>query len=143
MIVAADEQLHRIFTLAAGARFAASAAAGGLKFTHRHPLEITGLGEQHHRPLVGDQVDIGEATAEVEDFGAARCRVALPKLAELVLDDPEHPLTPAKDVLVVGNLGDQVLVLETDLVGLKGGDCLLYTSPSPRDLSTSRMPSSA
>ena len=24
-----------------------------------------------------------------------------------------------------------------------GGDCLLYTSPSPRDLSTSRMPSSA
>ena len=25
----------------------------------------------------------------------------------------------------------------------KGGACLLYTSPSPRDLSTSRMPSSA
>ena len=25
----------------------------------------------------------------------------------------------------------------------KGGICLLYTSPSPRDLSTSRMPSSA
>ena len=25
----------------------------------------------------------------------------------------------------------------------KGGSCLLYTSPSPRDLSTSRMPSSA
>ena len=24
-----------------------------------------------------------------------------------------------------------------------GGGCLLYTSPSPRDLSTSRMPSSA
>ena len=35
------------------------------------------------------------------------------------------------------------------LVGLAGplddndSDCLLYTSPSPRDLSTSRMPSSA
>ena len=27
--------------------------------------------------------------------------------------------------------------------GHKGEDCLLYTSPSPRDLSTSRMPSSA
>ena len=25
----------------------------------------------------------------------------------------------------------------------ENGDCLLYTSPSPRDLSTSRMPSSA
>ena len=32
-----------------------------------------------------------------------------------------------------------------DKAGLKEGDtiCLLYTSPSPRDLSTSRMPSSA
>ena len=29
------------------------------------------------------------------------------------------------------------------LVALKGMGCLLYTSPSPRDLSTSRMPSSA
>ena len=28
-------------------------------------------------------------------------------------------------------------------VAAKGGTCLLYTSPSPRDLSTSRMPSSA
>ena len=27
--------------------------------------------------------------------------------------------------------------------GLLGDTCLLYTSPSPRDLSTSRMPSSA
>ena len=27
--------------------------------------------------------------------------------------------------------------------GLQFYDCLLYTSPSPRDLSTSRMPSSA
>ena len=30
-----------------------------------------------------------------------------------------------------------------DLLELKDIDCLLYTSPSPRDLSTSRMPSSA
>ena len=28
-------------------------------------------------------------------------------------------------------------------VAIQSGDCLLYTSPSPRDLSTSRMPSSA
>ena len=27
--------------------------------------------------------------------------------------------------------------------GVEGEPCLLYTSPSPRDLSTSRMPSSA
>ena len=30
-----------------------------------------------------------------------------------------------------------------ELLFFHGGDCLLYTSPSPRDLSTSRMPSSA
>ena len=30
-----------------------------------------------------------------------------------------------------------------DLIKESGGICLLYTSPSPRDLSTSRMPSSA
>ena len=28
-------------------------------------------------------------------------------------------------------------------IGVQAGICLLYTSPSPRDLSTSRMPSSA
>ena len=30
-----------------------------------------------------------------------------------------------------------------DIDSIVGGTCLLYTSPSPRDLSTSRMPSSA
>ena len=30
-----------------------------------------------------------------------------------------------------------------DALADEGGPCLLYTSPSPRDLSTSRMPSSA
>ena len=35
--------------------------------------------------------------------------------------------------------------LNVSIIGLKAyvEDCLLYTSPSPRDLSTSRMPSSA
>ena len=34
----------------------------------------------------------------------------------------------------------KILILD---MGLMFPDCLLYTSPSPRDLSTSRMPSSA
>ena len=33
--------------------------------------------------------------------------------------------------------------LENAMIAFNNGDCLLYTSPSPRDLSTSRMPSSA
>ena len=34
-------------------------------------------------------------------------------------------------------------LLEQESVSVRHCDCLLYTSPSPRDLSTSRMPSSA
>eukprot|EP00831_Metopus_contortus_P067176 TRINITY_DN59929_c0_g1_i1.p2 TRINITY_DN59929_c0_g1~~TRINITY_DN59929_c0_g1_i1.p2 ORF type:complete len:104 (-),score=25.30 TRINITY_DN59929_c0_g1_i1:91-402(-) len=39
---------------------------------------------------------------------------------------------------------DQIHILKlTKLIVMLSGGCLLYTSPSPRDLSTSRMPSSA
>ena len=43
-------------------------------------------------------------------------------------------------------LAGAAVVLRVDAARRKGEraeDCLLYTSPSPRDLSTSRMPSSA
>ena len=35
------------------------------------------------------------------------------------------------------------VLAEAAALAAKGDTCLLYTSPSPRDLSTSRMPSSA
>ena len=41
---------------------------------------------------------------------------------------------------------DKSVIQESKITGKKilfTGSCLLYTSPSPRDLSTSRMPSSA
>ena len=37
----------------------------------------------------------------------------------------------------------QALAIRWMLTAARGRNCLLYTSPSPRDLSTSRMPSSA
>ena len=37
----------------------------------------------------------------------------------------------------------EFMTVEHLLLALLDNDCLLYTSPSPRDLSTSRMPSSA
>ena len=44
-------------------------------------------------------------------------------------------------------LGDkeivEMLIAKNADINAKCNDCLLYTSPSPRDLSTSRMPSSA
>ena len=39
----------------------------------------------------------------------------------------------------IGGVGKTHIASEVDILG----GCLLYTSPSPRDLSTSRMPSSA
>ena len=61
-----------------------------------------------------------------------------------ICDDKENVfiIQPDKDSFKAPNL---VSVLENDKI-LKIGhflSCLLYTSPSPRDLSTSRMPSSA
>ena len=50
-----------------------------------------------------------------------------------LIDEPFAPLRPNKRSLVKNII----------LGGILGGFCLLYTSPSPRDLSTSRMPSSA
>ena len=52
--------------------------------------------------------------------------------------DPDVSSTP---MVIVGLIG--LAVNAVGLVLLRTGSCLLYTSPSPRDLSTSRMPSSA
>ena len=44
------------------------------------------------------------------------------------------------------DLGVEVRAIDeagADMIHIDVMDCLLYTSPSPRDLSTSRMPSSA
>ena len=57
-----------------------------------------------------------------------------------------------KDVLVVSEIEFASWYTDAKLIGITGSNgkttttsltCLLYTSPSPRDLSTSRMPSSA
>ena len=51
-------------------------------------------------------------------------------------------------IISIENLGSETVVAlnfkeQEILVSIQGNYCLLYTSPSPRDLSTSRMPSSA
>ena len=61
------------------------------------------------------------------------------KLAEM---KALKPSMSNKSSFVIGS--DQGLDLEGELINkARDRSCLLYTSPNPRDLSTSRMPSSA
>ena len=56
---------------------------------------------------------------------------------------------PDQKTLLMDNAYEEIkkicinLQKDTDASNLEVKSCLLYTSPSPRDLSTSRMPSSA
>ena len=67
--------------------------------------------------------------------------------ARLQLDKPDARFDAVRTVTV--RVGDTVRVTRGDLAnggkrhGGKRGTCLLYTSPSPRDVEESRMPSSA
>ena len=47
------------------------------------------------------------------------------------------------DLILLSFLLSVLVAIISVIAGVGGGVCLLYTSPSPRDLSTSRMPSSA
>ena len=65
--------------------------------------------------------------------------------AEVVYNHADYRLISARVLKEFANFREVNLFLRglVPLVGFKSTTCLLYTSPSPRDLSTSRMPSSA
>ena len=55
-------------------------------------------------------------------------------------------LAPAKDLIqgiAAINSGADAVYIGAPLYGARSNACLLYTSPSPRDRTRSRMPSSA
>ena len=63
---------------------------------------------------------------------------AVPKLSADLIKDPYYRFLNKYFLFLQIPIG-----LSLYAIGHKLGVCLLYTSPSPRDLSTSRMPSSA
>ena len=63
---------------------------------------------------------------------------------DLMRHNPANPEWFNRDRFVLSNgHGSMLLYSLLHLTGYDLSICLLYTSPSPRDLSTSRMPSSA
>ena len=76
--------------------------------------------------------------------GLADALVANPQI--LILDEPTSGLDPnqrRRIKQVVRDLGNEHTVLFSSHILGEVQDCLLYTSPSPRDATLSRMPSSA
>ena len=58
-------------------------------------------------------------------------------------DNPLAPSKPNKPPTEIPFKDFELAIFENKFTSLHAEACLLYTSPSPRDLSTSRMPSSA
>ncbi len=83
----------------------------------------------------------GEVVALIGGSGEGKS-VLLKHIAGLMRPDRGRVVVDGKDL--EGLKGRALIELRSRLGFLfQGGACLLYTSPSPRDLSTARMPSSA
>ena len=85
---------------------------------------------------------------KIETINNADTRPMMSKVREAIFNSIQF-MVEDKDVLDLysgsGSLGIEALSRGANYVTFVelSKDCLLYTSPSPRDLSTSRMPSSA
>ena len=95
----------------------------GLQPQRRQLRQVVGAVQQPGgQALELDAVDLGRALEEAQTRDRARVAV------------------PVVGLLLVAEVGDDVVREDP---GLADNICLLYTSPSPRDRTRSRMPSSA
>ena len=131
-----------------------------------------GLAAGHRRGLVHRDVKPGNLFLEVDEHGEAHVRILDFGIAQVGLDEPALAaalspayaapeqlrggtgLSPAADVFSLAAVALYLLNGERPFTGNPDAQaaeaeaalsrlCLLYTSPSPRDISGSRMPSSA
>ena len=121
-------------------------------FTHFAPMTVQEV--ERVEALVNERIlENAEVAAEQTSLDAARARGAMAlfgeKYGEVVrlvsVGDFSRELCGGTHCARTGDIGLFKIVSETGIAaGVRRIEaCLLYTSPSPRDLSTSRMPSSA
>ena len=92
----------------------------------------------------GDQPDEELLTQdEVDEMEAAEINESLGDINARVIPAPRRVSTADSTALAVRSLRTASLLASSVHIKKHSYGCLLYTSPSPRDLSTSRMPSSA
>ena len=109
-------------------------------------VRIAGLKDDIARFPKGLDTLIGERGVSLS--GGQKQRVALAralimKPEILILDDAFSNLDSDTEEEILRNIREQLSQTTTLIISHRLSACLLYTSPSPRDLSTSRMPSSA
>ena len=134
---------------------------GRVALIPEHITQFTGLADVFVETQAGvgsgfTDEDYKQAGAKIvssseELYGTAQiiCKVKEPQPKEFELLNSDHVLFGY--LHLASNLSLTKTLLEKKLTGIatemimsgKEYPCLLYTSPSPRDLSTSRMPSSA
>ena len=120
MVVAADEETHHFVAFTARSGLAPRSPARCLEVAHGHALEVTAAGEHHHRAFVGNEVDILQPPVHLKNLAAPTGCEAGTKLREFAANHRVDPFTTLQDVLVVGNLLHELLVLQPDLVGFEG-----------------------
>ena len=98
-------------------------------------------------PILADHFKSKELNGDVvivspDHGGVTRARKMAERLkAPIAIIDKRRPKPNVAEVMnIVGNIEGKVAILIDDIIDTA---CLLYTSPSPRDATLSRMPSSA
>ena len=86
---------------------------------------------------------IGLCVAGSTNILAEKLNMTLPIETHLLQACVSEPVKPILDRVVTFGAGHFYISQSDKGEMVMGGDCLLYTSPSPRDATLSRMPSSA
>ena len=93
--------------------------------------------------VVPENNPVGESQANGEVEGAIRMVKAQVRTMRLALQSRYNTVIGEDHPIVAWMVAEAADSINRYQIGADGKTCLLYTSPSPRDLSTSRMPSSA
>ena len=99
----------------------------------------------------GDSVSAGDILAEIETDKATMEFEAVDEgiIGKILVSEGSEGIKVNSPIAILIEDGEKISekeILEVshqDVLSADTNTCLLYTSPSPRDLSTSRMPSSA
>ena len=111
-------------------------------YTEDHHILTDDEGEKIIKHVHEEKTSYPNASTSIE-LPTDTVRHTFPKKQEIVNTEMSSLSFPKSKVLARDNTIENKETKKPESQGYDTSSCLLYTSPSPRDLSTSRMPSSA